>query len=201
MDLQRLRSETALDHERVEALVPVTSPDLTLQQYRAILVRFYGFIHGWEAWADLHAPHDLRPILAGRRRSTLLQQDLDFFGEAAPSVIVCLDLFNAPSRASFLGAMYVVEGSTLGGRYIAKEVEQRFHLQPGQGNAYFSGYGEQTGTMWRQFQALLQALPEADAGAVISAARQMFTEFGDWMRPFAAGIALEEALAEQEEHA
>ena len=73
--------------------------------------------------------------------------------------------------------MYVVEGSTLGGQYIAKHVERRFGFRGGSGNAYFRGYGERTGSMWRSFKDDLIALPEEDTDRVIAAARAMFGVF------------------------
>ena len=47
--------------------------------------------------------------------------------------------------ATLLGAMYVMEGSTLGGQLIARHVELVLGLTAGQGNAHFRGHNERTG--------------------------------------------------------
>jgi heme oxygenase (biliverdin-IX-beta and delta-forming) len=49
------------------------------------------------------------------------------------------------SAADLLGAMYVMEGSTLGGQLIARHVELVLGLTAGQGNAHFRGHNERTG--------------------------------------------------------
>ncbi len=183
MDLQQLRSETAADHERVESLVPLMAADLDQSTYVTALCRFYGFVKGWENWADTVAPSDLKPHLAERQRSVLLQSDLQHFHEAPPARLFTPDRDFPQNRAAFLGSMYVMEGSTLGGQFIAKHVEEALGLQRGAGNAYFAGYGDRTGSMWKTFQALLTAVPQDDAGAVIAAAKQTFRAFGEWMAP------------------
>jgi heme oxygenase (biliverdin-IX-beta and delta-forming) len=75
--------------------------------------------------------------------------------------------------------MYVMEGSTLGGQYIARHVEKTLHFTPGQGNAYFRGYSERTGELWREFKSLLTALPETDSDTVIASAKATFAVFRD----------------------
>ena len=189
MDLQRLRRETASDHERVERLVPLLGPALTLEVYLAVLLRLYGFVKGWDDWASLHAPENLRPVVLSRRRSGLLANDLARFAVRVPQRLFTPRLPFPVTPPVFLGTMYVMEGSTLGGQYIASHVEQALHLKRGEGNAYFVGYGARTGAMWREFQELLLAVPEDDEAPVITAARAAFTSFSIWMQaPAHAGV-------------
>ncbi len=190
MDLQRLRDETAADHERVERLAPLMNPGLTRRDYVAVLSRYYGFVKGWEDWAWTRVPEDLEPVLLDRCRSLLLRDDLAYFGEPAPPFVSQPDFSVPGTRAAFLGAMYVVEGSTLGGQYIASHVEQALALRHGEGNAYFVGYGSRTGSMWRDFQALLTAIPDEEQTAVVNAARKMFASFESCMQPPVASGAL-----------
>ena len=190
MDLQQLRRATAPDHDRTEAAVPLMGADLSRETYVAALQRFHRIICGWESWTHMHAPEDCRPLLTGRSRCGLLEDDLRSLGAErfAPSESGALgrdfDALMQPgsdSRAAFLGAMYVVEGSTLGGQYIARHVEQTLGLEPGSGNSYFRGYGAETMPRWREFQAVLQAVPESEAPKLISSAKAMFRIFGKWM--------------------
>lgn len=181
MNLARLKMETAEEHARLEGLVPLMSATLGQVQYCAVLRRFYGFIKSWEVWSEINAPEGLRPMLAERQRSGLIEADLRYFGDEPPKFDYASPA-EETSRAAFLGAMYVIEGSTLGGQYIARHVEGVFRLMPSQGDSYFRGYGDRTGSMWRQFQDVLEAVPDNDGDEVIKSARKMFSAFGEWMR-------------------
>ena len=88
--------------------------------------------------------------------STLLQQDLQAMGakageETLPQSNMESSAVIGDPRSIFLGRMYVMEGSTLGGQYIARHVEETLGLSSGEGNSYFRGYGEATGERWREF--------------------------------------------------
>ncbi len=188
MDLLRLRQATAAEHAATEESLPLMSPSLNRDVYCGVLRRFHRVVDAWDRWADAHAPADLRDLLKGRRRATLLLQDLLALGEppALPDDDVFIQRMNkSPAgnpRAVFLGRMYVMEGSTLGGQYIARHVEERLGLTHGHGNAFFTGYGPQTAARWREFKAVLAALPDSETETVIAGARNMFALFAEAMR-------------------
>ena len=203
MDLRRLRDETRPEHEATEATLPLTAPGLTLETYRRALERMLPVVESWEQWAAAHAPAREQRLLAARRRGHLLREDLRALGGEASGTGTSADegagepidwdaVVTGAAREQatqggeaeeafvpgFLGAMYVMEGSTLGGRYIARHVEEALGLLPGRGNAYFQGHGEKTGSMWREVTAVLGEVPEEFAPVVISAARRAFRAFG-----------------------
>lgn len=189
MDTLRLRQATASDHAGTEDSVPLMSSTLTREQYVDVLRRFYRIVRAWDSWADANAPEDLRNLVAERRRASLLADDLKIMGEAAepaeddvPHGSMAASAVPGDARAVFLGRMYVMEGSTLGGQLLARHVEQQLGLEPGLGDSYFAGYGDHTGQRWREFKALLEALPEANADTVIASAKNMFSLFGESMR-------------------
>jgi heme oxygenase len=71
------------------------------------------------------------------------------------------------------GALYVVEGSALGGQLIARQLSERLGITAERGGAFFAGWGERTGSRWREFRELLdievagsQAQTQACIGAV-----------------------------------
>jgi len=165
----------------VESLIPLMRSDLTEELYRSVLLRFYCFVHGWESWAASNVPQELSPLLLERQRSHLLAADLLYFDEQRPDLQYVFSGKKLPSKAAFLGAMYVIEGSTLGGQYIARHVEDALGLSPGIGDSYFRGYGDRTGAMWREVQHALEGVHEKDAEVVIGAAKKMFSDFGEWM--------------------
>ena len=195
MDLDYLRTATRPEHEGTEATVPLMDPALTRAQYAATLTCMYRAVRGWDDWSLRHAPERLKPLLAGRQRSALIEADLRALHAAPPVPPVAPQLVPwmpdqtsggqpvdaAEFEARFLGAMYVIEGSTLGGQYIARHAEEMLKLAPGEGNAYFRGYGEQTGSMWRSFKAVLAEVPDRYTEVVVDSAKAMFGFFAAQM--------------------
>jgi heme oxygenase len=142
----------------------------------------YGIVAAWEQRALELAPHWLQPMVAARRRTHLLELDLAWFGvrkldHRRPELPGINDL------TSLLGAMYVMEGSTLGGQLIARTIEKTLALNQGQGNAYFRGHMDRTGPMWKDFCFLLTSrVPDEETDKVVQAANSMFETYGEWMR-------------------
>jgi heme oxygenase len=87
-----------------------------------------------------------------------------------------------PAPEAVLGSMYVVEGSTLGGAIIAREVENRLGLTAETGCAYFRSYGRDIAAMWKSFGAVLleASSPEAD-DLIVGAAQDTFTVMHHWL--------------------
>ena len=197
MDLQRLREDTRREHEATEGAMPLMEPGLTLDSYKALLRTLLPILRGWETWSAEHAPGNLKPLLTARRRSHLLERDLRSLGDPnpmAPDGFIPIDwasvthpgLHNASPleqtrreafEAGFLGALYVLEGSTLGGRMIARHLQPAFAFQEGKGDAYFRGHGEQTGALWREITAAIAAVPEEYSPDLIEAAKRTFAAF------------------------
>jgi heme oxygenase len=177
--MSRLKAATAPMHARLEAALPFMHADLTLDAYAALLARFLTFVAPWEdALArQLGARH--AALVSPRRKAHLLRDDLAAVqalgarstpsGEAAAPP--ALD-----SDAAVFGAMYVMEGSTLGGRFIAPCMAERFGLADGRGCRYFDPYGAHTGSMWNAFrQAAVAAVPPHQHDEAARAAVATFT--------------------------
>ncbi len=205
MDPRELRDATRAEHEATEALMPLGGVDVTRELYCRVLKVMLPLVGGWEAWAEAAAPSDLREMLLRRRRGHLLVADLQAMGAETgdvPGMAVDWEatvvdqsgrgsgpLSQDEFEAAFLGAMYVMEGSTLGGRFLARHVESVLGIEPGRGDAYFQGHGEATGSLWREVTARIAAVPDALGPLVIGAARRTFRSFGE---------ALQEGLAAPE---
>lgn len=187
MDVLRLRSETRADHEAVEASFPLMRLGLGRSEYVSCLQRLYSLVTTWEQAAGGWGKRESRPdwlslLVEKRRRSSMLRRDLWHFqvwtlDGGRPSIP------EMQSTASLLGAMYVMEGSTLGGQLIGRHVDQVLGLVGGKGSAYFHGHGELTGSMWKEFCGVLETeIPEADGDAAVASAKAMFHVFGAWMQ-------------------
>ena len=75
---------------------------------------------------------------------------------------VASPVFNIENQttAFALGILYVVEGSSLGGRFILKNLETIPGLDNGKGVSYFTGYGNKTGSQWKNFLNFLTTYEE-----------------------------------------
>lgn len=155
--------------------------DLNAAVYSSVLQKMYGFIRGWEIWAgSIQDPH-LAALMRNRRRSPLLATDLSRFSCALPENLYAGPNLDRSAAPAVLGAMYVIEGSTLGGQYVARHIERVLGLPPAFGDAYFRGYGELTGTMWIEFRAVLEQISDDDSDLLIQAAKMVFRDFREWM--------------------
>lgn len=96
---------------------------------------------------------------------------------------VCKDLPRIENVACALGAMYVLEGSTLGGRFISKMIAEKLDLPDTEGIRFFTGYGSHTSEKWDLFKDLLNNYTASNMveNEVIEAANQTFTKFKNWI--------------------
>jgi heme oxygenase len=156
--------------------------DLSVEEYVACLRRLHGVVAAWEEYAAEHAPAWLSSVVGGRRRLGLLEDDLAWFGvRVGEDVLPSMPVMRGDG--GFVGAMYVMEGSTLGGQLIARHLVRVLGLEDGHGNAYFRGHGERTGAMWKEFcQVVRTQVADEETDGAIEGAKAMFGIFGDWMR-------------------
>jgi heme oxygenase len=182
LNIETLRLATEVDHRNAEGSVPLMHEGLTTSQYVQCLQRIYGVVSAWEERAAEIAPEWLKPSLIARQRKPLLELDLEWFGVTARDKRRST-LPEMKDLPSLLGTMYVMEGSTLGGQFIARHVETALHLSEGQGDSYFRGHGSQTGHMWKEFCEMLKVrIPDDQTDAVVISAKAMFSTFGMWMQ-------------------
>jgi heme oxygenase (biliverdin-IX-beta and delta-forming) len=181
--LERLRVETRAAHDCIEQAIDLEGRLGTLASYRTILERFYGFHVVWEAAVEpLVADRDFfRP----RRKTDLLVRDLQALGlceSRIASLPVCSGAMQLASTAAAFGSMYVIEGSTLGGAVISRQIERSLGLGPDAGSAYFRSYGPATGRMWTSFRSRLLSVssPAAD-DAIVEAAQRTFAVMQTWL--------------------
>ena len=111
----RLRAATASDHDAVDA--GFGRYDLTdAADYRAFLIAHAKALPAVEAWLAA-----IPGLAAVRSRRAALAEDLAALGEDMPAPMT----FDVPaSTAAGWGAMYVVEGSRLGGIMLSRSVPE-----------------------------------------------------------------------------
>jgi heme oxygenase len=188
--LSRLKNETAACHARLENALDLMRDDLQRDEYIALLERFHGYVAPWEEAAAACMPASLADFFDARRKTPLLVADLvALTGEKRsagllPQADSHQDLPRMHNIGDAFGSMYVMEGSTLGGRFIAPHVAERLDLAPGIGNAYFDGYGLRTGSMWNAFRVTAVAsVPERHYDDAVKAAIATFETLHAWLCP------------------
>ena len=165
MFIQNLRTSTADCHKQLELnslSLALLSDNVNENIYCTYLTQLYSFVKGFEKYVyPILSNHFLN--INDRKKAFFIEEDLKanhisihmhtvleetFFGDRYT------DVYKAA------GALYVLEGSTLGGQIIVKHLQKT--LPPGFVNTtYFSGYQQRTGSMWKEFLQQLIALPQS----------------------------------------
>jgi heme oxygenase len=184
----QLRLHTRAQHERIEAALNIPDSIRNRDDYARLLAAFYGFHVPLET-ALLQHEASLSAVgvkLSARRKAHKARADLlSLYGgsEAIQKLTFCPLPPALPTWRHALGSLYVVEGSTLGGQIIARQLHRHLNLQAAAQLRFFSAYGARTGTMWRAFVAALNRLNLAaeDAAHVLQGAEATFEALERWM--------------------
>ena len=187
--LQRLKAATSAEHEAIEVALDLMAPGLTLRDYHRRLRRYHGFYApiepllaaaaDWQHW---------RLDVTARAKTAWLDTDLaclecsELVEDAANALPVCSALPRLDTAAAAFGCLYVLEGATLGGRVISRHIERELGLNATHGARFFHGYGEQTGSMWKEFRTALSAFADNSPceDQVVSSAIATFTALRRW---------------------
>jgi heme oxygenase len=136
----------------------------------------YGFLAPYEAALLSHAA-TLGPAweIPERLRAHLILEDL----HTEPSQLAqCPTMPPLATGPQLLGAMYVLEGSTLGGQVLARQLAKAGSDL----RRYFMGYGDQTGPRWKAFcQLLAQATTPTNEEEIVRSAIQTFQDLAAWL--------------------
>ena len=180
--LSRLRSETSPYHEALEQNAfnqALRVGTLTAAETAHFLAKMYGFLVPYETALQQHAA-EFSPAWAvpERLRAHLIREDFDQT-DMAPALPLCPAMPPLHTRLQLLGALYVVEGSTLGGQVITRQLAQvGIPLR-----TYFTGYGARTGPRWKSFCQLLTetATSAADQNEIVTSACLTFQRLDQWI--------------------
>jgi heme oxygenase len=185
--LAHLRRHTAPYHVAVERRVDILGRLGSSHQYTHLLARLYGFYEPFEAELDRAVTRWELPFdVEARRKAPLLARDLAALG-VAPAALDDLPrsvrIPRPTSALATLGCLYVAEGATLGGRIIARQVEDRLGFGPCGGTAFFHGYGVDTAPRWRTLCSVLATESCSDAAdcAIVIGAIDTFVAYDRWL--------------------
>ena len=180
--MNELRASTSREHQELEEEVAIGESLKSEDGYRRLLEAFYGFVQPLEAHLAKYSWHDVGLDFEERRKARLLETDLFSVGVSPADVARSNSLPVLRGLADACGALYVMEGSTLGGQHILRMARQA--NLPDSATNYFRSYGERVGEMWTSFGARLNAFAqEGDCSAqMIEGARNTFRAFQNWFQ-------------------
>lgn len=175
-----LKQATSTQHNDLEQLMFVNDimhGTLTADQYKKLLLTNYLSHAIFEDDLLSNLSPALRQELQANERAKFqaLEKDLEEMQISVPKNNP--DLKTIPTDdASILGAMYVLEGATLGGSVIVKRLKVNPQLAPLQlGYHYYQVYGDKLVDRWEQFVQILNTrIPQAEHGKAAQAAKDMF---------------------------
>ena len=187
--MPRLRAGTRGQHASLEQAVDLPLRLSSLSSYRQFLEAFYGLYDPLERQLAGHAQLNLSGLAASRlQKHELLEQDLLALGHSLHAIEAlprCSKLPETPDVFVAAGCLYVLEGATLGGQIVRREVHKRMILPDGRGCMFFESYGPRVPQMWADFCNELNALAangSRSGDSIIRGARDTFACFEEWMR-------------------
>lgn len=152
----RLKTETRYLHDLTEDKFnskKIFDSTFSLEDYRKLLLYNYHLICNFENAVFSSIPedaaHNIR--LENRRKLNLIETDLENLGITIPRPEISVKV---NSEAESWGIFYVMEGSTLGGNMIAKQLAKNIAFKDLTFN-YFRCYGENTGSYWKSFKEVM----------------------------------------------
>ncbi len=170
-----LKKNTAEYHDTAEKLFQshkIFTKTFTLNDYKKIIYNNYlMLLHSEKKIFNLlNENYGENLQLEKRKKFHLIEKDFSTLHLKDDSTIS----FDISDEFEALGALYVIEGSTLGGNVIAKQLSKTEGFE--EISFYFFGcYQEKTGTMWKNFKEVLDyQIKEDNHDKVLSGAKKMY---------------------------
>ena len=179
----QLKELTKTNHQSLEKKMVTLMKNMSSKaDYAKMLSLFYSFFGGLELAMSQHPDLSFLPDQAQRRKSVSLANDLMQLNYPLPELAVAMALPEINNHLQTIGAMYVMEGSTLGGKFISKMISKQLDITDDAAFSFFNGYGEATENMWDVFKQSIEDLNlnDTDKSVVITSANDTFNQFSKW---------------------
>lgn len=181
---EELKKNTRAEHAGLEKeLVARIKKIQDVNDYVNLLRLMYGYYKPLQDRLDTFADKSVSAENFSLRISDSILNDLHELNvEPGNDIPVCPDIPEISTPASSMGAMYVTEGSTLGGQVITKMISRQLNLSPEKGFTFFNAYGDETFARWERFKEILnRPRNEEEKSEVMDAAKMTFSKFKEWI--------------------
>lgn len=173
-----LRGGTKQHHDNVELAMQsnqIMDKSLTHEGYLRLLKINYLYMSHLERELAKNRAWFAGLELEGRVKTPNLVSDLTLYGVELPTADE--NYFEGWSFPRLLGALYVAEGSSLGGQVIQRTLQANENLHDIDKTLFYKGYAERTGPMWKAFMAYLETAPveRQDIPEVVTGAQDAFS--------------------------
>lgn len=181
---ERLKSYTKANHQELEKLLVSQMRSIqTQEQYIDLLQLFYNYFGAVEGQVNPYIGQEHLEDYLERRKTSRLRDDIVALGGSASKTITPEDLPEVKNLLQAFGALYVLEGSTLGGPHISKMLQKQLNKPDTDGLSFFNSYGDETMAMWERFKVVLDRLAdnEIDQNVILQSADETFEKFKFWI--------------------
>jgi heme oxygenase len=181
---ERLKAFTSSSHQELEKLLVGQMRNISNQEaYSSLLQLFYNYFGAIEAQVDQLIGPAVLADYTQRRKTKSLENDIIALGGTATRSIKAEDVPQIKNILQAFGALYVMEGSTLGGPHIVRMIQKKLQTDDLKGFSFFESYGADMMHMWQQFKEILdkQATNEAEQQVILDAADETFLKFKIWI--------------------
>ncbi|WP_013629898.1 biliverdin-producing heme oxygenase [Rubinisphaera brasiliensis] len=188
-----LRQATRPQHEKLHEVVSLDEMTQDRDSYAEMLRRYLAAVQPSEAEANSYLaelPSEIGLDWNERlQKSDWLAADLsELGGSVSVDIAPCYGELASPAPdgpeklgdpellGRFLGTVYVMEGMTLGADRMVGVIAERLSVSSDSGARFFSGYGRENATMWKQFR-VWGAEQDVDVDLAAETAREIFGRF------------------------
>lgn len=185
MIIEKLRQSTAGIHKELDSwLMPLFRNVDNEEKYSKILKAFYGYYAPLMQRISVEIDTHYLPDFSHRRKADAILKDLDSINKKGDPIDHAGVLPHIRNASDAFGALYVLEGSTLGGVFLSRMLGDAMNINEHNGLSFFYGYGQRSREMWSRFieQINLFAIEKGDEQAILSSARVTFQYFKDHLQ-------------------
>jgi len=176
-----LKTQTSVNHLLLEKkLISFMKTIRTEADYTRFLALFYGYFGALELSINKCLNASIIPDYENRRKTEALKIDLKILNQEDLKLAASELLPVIENHLQSLGALYVIEGSTLGGKIISKMIKQQLKTEV-MAFTFFTGYGDQSANMSNSIKHILNRITQTGPiGIIVESANVTFQKFSFW---------------------
>ncbi|MGC4099990.1 biliverdin-producing heme oxygenase [Ferruginibacter sp.] len=184
MIIDTLRTATKKAHQDLDHYIfPIIRKIDDNEEYAKLLKVFFGYFKPVYNQLDKYLTDDNVQLYSSRRKPERIIEDLTALGMQEEGFLLCDSCPLIDTTAKAFGAFYVLEGSTMGGNIIVRNLMGQLKKAPPASFSFFSGYADQNLQMWNFFLTDLENNTQpAAVDELVHTASATFLTFANWIK-------------------